>query len=233
MPTLPRLALALCLPLLALPAQAGRPLQTEDAGVLDRGACEVETVVERVRVDGGTGRERSLAAQCGIGLDSQLGVAGGWWRAGGERGRSAGIGGKTLVWAGAGEGAPAFALAWGVGADRIDGQWRRSGHFLNAVASIGAGPGTLHANLGLAREREPRRSLTTWNLAWEHEGHALGTLTLAPMAEVFGDDRGDLWWNLAARLTVVPDRVFLDASYGRQTKAEKARLMTAGLKLVF
>lgn len=122
---------------------------------------------------------------------------------------------------------------WGIGADRVDGHWRRSGHFLNAVASVGAGPGTLHANLGHARERESRRTFTTWNLAWEHDGWALGSLTLAPMAEVFGDDRGDAWWNLAARLTLVPDRFFVDASYGRQTTADKARLLTVGFKLVF
>jgi hypothetical protein len=53
------------------------------------------------------------------------------------------------------------------------------------------------------------------------------------MAEVFGDDRGDVWWNLAARLTLVPERLFIDISYGRQTHAERARLVTAGFKLAF
>jgi len=230
---LARLATVLCTLTLTLPAFAGRPLQTEDAGVLEPGACEIEGVFERVSVGGASASGRGLGAACGVGLRSQLGGGGSWWKAGGERGRSAGIGGKTLLWAGAGDGAPAVTLAWGVDADRVDGHWRRSGHFANAVASIGAGPGTLHANLGHAREREPRRSLTTWNLAWEHDGLAIGGLTLAPMAEVFGDDRGDRFWNLAARLTLIPDRLFVDLSWGRQFNADKARLLTAGFKLAF
>lgn len=233
MSLLTRLTLSLGLLAVTLPALAGRPLQTEDAGVLEPGACEVEGVYERVRVDGASASSRGLGASCGIGLRSQLGGSGSWWKAAGERGRSAGLGGKTLLWAGTGDGAPAFTLAWGVDADRVDGHWRRSGHFLNAVASVGAGPGTLHANLGHAREREPRRSLTTWNLGWEHEGLALGGLTLAPMAEVFGDDRGDAFWNLAARLTLIPERLYIDLSWGRQFNADKARLLTAGFKLAF
>lgn len=139
-PALPRLAAALCALTLSLPALAGRPLQTEDAGVLDRGDCELEGVFERVRFDGSTARERHLSANCGIGLQTQVGLAGGWLRADGRRDLSAGIGGKTRLWTGESEGAPAFTLAWGVAGDRLDGGWRRSGHFLTAVASVGAGP---------------------------------------------------------------------------------------------
>lgn len=233
MTSLNRLAAALCALTLSLPALAGRPLQTEDAGVLDRGACELEGAQLRLRVLGETGTENGLTANCGIGWNSQVGLGLAWARAGGERSRSGGIGGKTGLWAGQGEGAPALTLAWGIGADRDSGHWRRSDHFATLVASVGAGPGSLHLNLGHVREREPRRAITTWNLAWEHEGHPIGGLTLAPMAEVFGDDRGDRWWNLAARLTLVPERVFVDVSWGRQTNADKARLVTAGFKLTF
>jgi hypothetical protein len=230
---LSRLATALCALTMTLPSFAGRPLQTEDAGVLDRGACELEGAQQRLRVLGETGTETGLTANCGIGFASQVGLGLGWARTGGERSRSGGLGGKTGLWAGDGDGAPALTLAWGLGADREDGRWRRSDHFATLVASIGAGPGTLHLNLGHVRERQPRRALTTWNVAWEHDGYALGSLTLAPMGEVFGDDRGDRWWNLAARLTLVPERVFVDVSWGRQINAEKARLVTAGFKVTF
>lgn len=118
---LSRLTLSLGLLAIALPALAGRPLQTEAAGVLEPGACEIEGVYERVRVDGASASSRGLAAACGIGLRSQLGGSGSWSKAGGERGRSAGLGGKTLLWTGSGDGAPAFTLAWGVDADRVDG----------------------------------------------------------------------------------------------------------------
>lgn len=233
MTALPRMVTALCALALTLPAFAGRPLQTEDAGVLDRGACELEGAHQRLRVAGETGTDHGLTANCGIGFASQLGLGLSWARAGGERSRSGAVGGKTGLWADEGDGAPALTLAWGVGTDRDDGRWRRGDHFAKLVASAGAGPGTLHLNLGHVREREARRHLTTWNLAWEHEGHAVGGLTLAPMGEVFGDDRGDRWWNLAARLTLVPDRIFVDVSYGRQISGAKARLLTAGFKLTF
>jgi hypothetical protein len=39
--------------------------------------------------------------------------------------------------------------------------------------------------------------------------------------------------NLAARLAVVPERFFLDASYGMQTSGERAKLFTVGLKFAF
>jgi len=233
MPRLNALAAALCALTLSTAALAGRPLQTEDAGVLDRGACELEGAQQRLRVLGETGTKNGLTANCGVGWSSQLGLGLAWARAGGDRSRSGGLGGKTALWAGEGDGAPALTLAWGVGADRDGGHWRRSDHFATLVASVGAGPGTVHLNLGHVREREARRTLTTWNLAWEYDGLAIGGLMLAPMGEVFGDDHGDRWWNLAVRLTVVPDRVFFDLSYGRQIRAEKARLVTAGFKLTF
>lgn len=43
---------------------------------------------------------------------------------------------------------------------------------------------------------------TNWALAIEHEGFG----ALAPMAEVFGDDRGSRSWNLGLRYTLVPDQ---------------------------
>lgn len=233
MTALPRMVTALCALSLSLSAFAGRPLQTEDAGVLERGACELEGVHHRLRVQGETATDNGLTANCGIGFASQLGLGLAWARAGGERSRSGGIGGKSGLWTGDGDSAPALTLAWGLGAEREDGRWRRGDHFAKLVASAGAGPGTVHLNLGHVREREARRAVTTWNLAWEHEGYPIGGLRLAPMGEVFGDDRGDRWWNLAARLTLVPERVFVDVSYGRQTNAGKARLVTAGFKLTF
>jgi len=133
MPPQTRLAIALGALTLTLPSLAGRPLQTEDAGLLDRGACEIEGVQQRLRVQGETGTENGLAANCGIGFNSQVGLGLAWARTAGERSRSAGIGGKTGLWAGEGDGAPALALAWGVGAARDGSHWRRSDHVKTLV----------------------------------------------------------------------------------------------------
>ena len=53
------------------------------------------------------------------------------------------------------------------------------------------------------------------------------------MAELFGDDRGDPWGNIAARFTLVPERFFVDVSWGRSLGESSEQLFTAGFKLAF
>jgi hypothetical protein len=230
---------ALC----AQTAWAGRPLQTEDAGVLDRAACEIESMGARERVAGqAAGRESALGLGCGLGWRSQFGA---WSARAGQadsREQAAGFGGKTGLWL-AGEDGPALTLAWGVAGLRATDthRWRENERAANLVLTLPAGPGAVHLNLSHTRERveaEPGRRLTGWNVAYEHRalGWAAG-LALTPMAEVFGDDRGSTWANVALRATLVQERLFVDASWGRQLRAEadggRATLATVGFKLAF
>lgn len=212
---------------------AGRPLQTEDAGVLDAAACEIEGATQRLRLHGDSSTETGLTFNCGFGWRSQAGLTLSRSHGDGPRSRGAALGGKTGLWSGQGDNASALTLAWTLASSRDDGRWQRSEDEVKLVASVPAGEGTIHGNLGHLRERNPRRTLTSWNLAYEHEGLALGGMTLAPMAEVFGDDRSSPWWNVALRLTLVPERAFVDVSYGRQTGDGKPRLVTAGFKIAF
>jgi plasmid stabilization system protein ParE len=63
---------------------------------------------------------------------------------------------------------------------------------------------------------------------------AVETLVESPhVAEVYGDGRGGHAWNVALRATLVPERVYLDGSYGRQTGSVGARLVTVGFKVTF
>jgi hypothetical protein len=60
----------------ALPAAlAGRPLQTEDAGILDRGDCELEAVLERAGSGPEQVRAQGLGLGCGLAPGLQAGVA--------------------------------------------------------------------------------------------------------------------------------------------------------------
>lgn len=220
--------------LLSTPAQAGRPLQTEDAGVLDPGACEIEGAHLRTTLAGQRETEATLGLGCGLGWRSQLGIGLSRARVDGSSATGGQLGGKTALWQGEGEDGVALTLAWSLGWDRgADGRWTHSSQALNAVASVPAGPGSVHLNMGHARDRVADAVSTTWGLAYEHEGVALGTVHWAPMAELFGDDRGSRWVNLALRATVVAERVFLDLSVGRQLGGDKARLVTVGFKLAF
>lgn len=211
------------------PAQAGRPLVTDDAGVLERGGCEVEGARLRAKATGSSETETSVQLTCGIGWSSQLAANATSLNADGSRSRGASLLGKTALWQS--EQDAALALAWRLGWDRATGEsWRHAATDFNLIYSRPLPTDlTLHANLGHAIDRLGDSRSTTWGIALEHAGFG----GLAPMAELFGDDRESAWWNLGLRYTAVPERVFIDASYGRQFSDARTRLWTVGFKLAF
>jgi hypothetical protein len=215
-------------------AQAGRPLQSEDAGVLNRADCEIEGAQLRTTTAGQRETETGLVLGCGLGWKSQLGLGFARTRAEGESAKSAQLGGKTGLWRGAGDDAAAVTLAWALGYSREAGKgWLQTEQTANLVATLPADPVSVHLNLGRTRDRQSRVATTTWGLAVEHEGTKLGPVTWAPMLEIFGDDRDSPWLNAALRVTVLPERFFLDLSVGQKLGGDKARLLTAGFKLAF
>jgi hypothetical protein len=220
--------LACATPLLS---QAGRPLQTEDAGVLEAKACEVEGVTGRARVAGTPSvRDNALQLGCGVGFNSQLALAVSTSDDGTERERGVRLGGKTEVWSAGGDDGAALTLAWGVSRARAAaGGWKTALLDARAVVSLPAGPLTWHLNLGHERDPQARISTTVWGVAAEHEGWG----AFAPMAELYGDDRGAPWWNLGLRYTLAKDKAYLDLSYGQQMSRGTPSLLTVGFKLVF
>lgn len=218
----------------AVPAAlAGRPLQTEDAGILARGDCELEAVLAQ----GGSGPERvrgqGLGLGCGLAPGLQAGVAVAAAKAEGTRGRAAGLGAKWLV-AGAAEDGPRLALTAAAEWLREPGLgWQSASAGLGLVASVPAGLGTVHLALGHGRDRLGRLDTTSWGLAWEADERPLGGLAWAPMAELVGDDRVGAAFNLGLRLTAVADRLWLDASWGRAFSGSRERVLTLGAKWAF
>ena len=212
-------------------SQAGRPLQTEDAGVLEAKTCEVEGVTGRARVAGTpSARDNALQLGCGVGFSSQLALAVSTSDEGTDRQRGLRLGGKTEVWSAGGDDGAALTLAWGVSRARAAaGRWKTALLDARAVVSLPAGPLAWHLNLGHERDHQARSSTTVWGVAAEHEGFG----ALAPMAEIFGDDRGAPWWNLGLRYTLAKDKAYLDLSYGQQMSRGTPSLLTAGLKLAF
>lgn len=212
-------------------AIAGRPLQTEDAGVLGTSECETETVSSRESGGGSADlRETSLQIGCGIGWRTQLAIAGA--RARGADGRSDALAvvGKTwlreLTDAQTGL-TVAYAFTSGRAAG---GSYRYQATEVKAVVSSPlAADWLLHANLGVARDRTERRSSTIWSAAIERTG--IGPFDL--MAEAFGDDRQAPWWNTGLRYTAIDRCLFLDASYGARMQTGRRKLVTVGLKYAF
>ncbi len=230
-PTAARAA-ALLLALAGPAAHAGRPLQTEDAGVLDPGACELEAVLERAAAGPARARAQGLGVGCGVVTGLQLGVSVGEARAEGERARAAGLGGKWHL-AGNDDG-PQLTLTAAAAWARAPGSgWQRAGAGIGLVASVPVPGSTVHLGLDHGRDRLAGRDTTSWGLAWESDARPLGPLAWAPMAEVVGDDRDGAAFNLGLRLTVLAERLWLDASWGRRFSGERDRVATLGLKLAF
>lgn len=230
MRTLFPLAATLCL-LTSLPVQAGRPLQAEDAGILEHRQCEVEGAWASLREPAlPRATERGLQLACGIGWNSQLALAYSRASVAGIGADGLRLGGKTELFRTAGQDPTAVTLAWGISSAKLPGSgWEHAATDLNAVASTPLGAYTLHLNLGHERDAQARTGTTTWAVALEHEAIA----GFAPMGEFFGDDRGASWWNLGLRWIAVPEKAFLDLSYGRQITGGRPTLLTAGFKLVF
>lgn len=213
------------------PARAGRPLQAEDAGIIERGRCEIEGAWQGLaepQAPRATGA--SLQLGCGVGATSQLALALLSSRAAGRTTQGLRLGGKSELWRSGDADAAAVALAWGLTAEKPSGQsWRHAGTDVSAVASLPVEGATIHANLGHARDHIARQRRTTWALAYEHAGSG----AWAPMGELFGDDRAAPWWNLGLRWAARPQTMFLDVSYGRQIAPGRPRLLSAGVKLTW
>jgi hypothetical protein len=211
-------------------AHAGRPLQTEDAGIIERGQCEFEGFVQRESADAEPSvRLGSLQISCGLPASTQLGVQLERQHVSGEHGDALGLVGKTALVPLAAE-AAGLTLAYGLRATRSSGSsLRYADHFVDLVATVPRGPWLLHGNLGTAHDRTAGIDSTTWALAVERTG--LGRFDA--MAEVYGDDRAAPWWNLGLRYTAIAERLFIDGSYGRQMNGARATLVSLGLKYAF
>ncbi|HET7862834.1 MAG TPA: hypothetical protein VFL86_00370 [Burkholderiaceae bacterium] len=221
------------LALLSLPALGARPMQTDDAGVLERADCELEGSSLRQLADGERSTQSGLQLGCGIGGKTQVALAAATANDAGMHHSGLALLGKHGLWQAApgdGPGA-ALALSWQIAEARTPGgSWHHEGSELRLIGSQPLDEDvTLHANIGHAHNVEDRMHSTSWGVALEHA--PLSALAgLAPMAEVFGDDRDPVWWNLGLRYSVIAEKLCVDASYGRQAGRS---LLTVGFKLAF
>jgi len=167
-------------------AWADRPLVSETADVIERGACQVEAAAATSRASGSpNARELGAVFTCGMAFDTQPALAYGRSRAGDVREEVLLLGAKTTLRAPDGA-RPGFGVAYSVGATKEPAlSWRREELNVVGLISMEIAKGLLgHANLGWSRSRSARQSTTTWSLGVE----TVGDFTVA--ADAFGDDRG-------------------------------------------
>lgn len=235
LPTLLALLGALAGALATDPAQAARPLQTDDAGVIEAGGCEIEGGLSQGRADGSIIRSGGAAWTCGLGRDAQLGVAAGAERVEGESSRSLAVSGKLgLREAAEGDALPALAL--GVG-----GSWSREGgrgdHF-DALSAVLIGSWTfddvgVHANVGHLHRRAGLSSEMLWGLAVERPWAWREGLTVTPLAEFYGSDHGGRGATVGARWNWTATGLTVDLAIGRQLGPDAAHTVGVGFKWAF
>lgn len=212
-------------------AWAGHPFNTEDAGVIAKGHCEIESFGSRERPSGGpTETGLSLQLGCGVIGRTQVAFALDQSKAAGEKSRGMQLSGKTQLVDG-GQYKASFAVAYSTRRDKDPGDsWRSGDTAVNLVASVPSGAWVAHLNLGVTAERVPNRDVTTWSLAFERLSFREG---LDAGFEFYGTDRNSSWAAVAARWNFKPDQLLFDASLAREIAGDDITRITVGFKLMF
>lgn len=211
-------------------AHAGRPLATEDAGVLAEHDCEWEAVAARLNLPG-TESENALANQvaCGTPWRTQIALAHVAARADEQTAQDVILGGKTLLW-GDDDSPLALTLAYGLSWGKAGSEsFRPSAQFANLVTTIQPTEGwTLHLNAGWCRDPVSDTSTHTWSTAVE----MAFSPTVDVGAEYLGAEHSLPQWGVGLRYTP-SDTWSFNLGYLEQTGPARAQLVSAGLKFAF
>jgi len=212
--------------------RAARPMATDDAGVLDAQTCELEAFSARWGAPGRPSLQvTGLQSSYGVGWDSQLALA--WASVGptGQASHTLALTGKTRL-NDATETETAFALAWGLGAHQShEHSLRHELSYLTAVMTQPLTPDlNLHTNVSWARFRPTQQNSLAWSVGLEHRWQERLDLT----ADSFANSQDHaLWLQLGLRFAAVPDRLYLDSSWGRQTGGSASNTFNVGMRLAF
>ena len=215
---------AAALLLASVPAQATRPMVVDDASIEAPGNCQLESWTQRSagQVEywavpacnfGGAWRSWELGA--GLGRVKPDGPGGAY--------RSGVLQAKTVF-------RPLQTNGWGIGLS-IANQFRQGagvGGDLSVLVPVSLSRLDdrllLHANLGWLRAHADHKSDVFWAGGAEWAARPRLTLTL----EAYGTGRGHALAQAGVRVTLVPDRIALDAGIGRRIGGGE-RYATVGL----
>ena len=217
--------LALLLPSVAL---AARPFVTDDARLTNEESCQLESWV---RVYPGSKEFWALPA-CNPAGNFEVTAGGGRARPDGAAGTSDYIlQAKTLF-----RPLATNDWGWGLAVGKVFHPGISPGPNLlgNTYAYIPVSVSfnndalILHTNIGWLRDQASGRQNTTWGVGTEMKI----TDRLLAIAETFGDNRAQPYWQIGARFAVVPDKVQIDTTIGGQVDGPRdGRWISFGLRL--
>lgn len=204
-------------------AHAGRPMVTDDAGLVEARSCQIEAWAQIHR----DSSDYWALPACNFGGNLEIALGGALTRDASRTQTSAVVlQGKTLF-------RPLQTNGWGIGLAAGTVRYPQAGAgagdwyaYVPASLSLRDDAVVVHANLGWLRTEPIRRDSLTWGLGAELRVTA-GTWVIA---ETFGEDRGRPFHHFGLRHELVRNRVQIDASYGNRNGAGRdERWFTVGL----
>ena len=192
------------------PAHAVRPLITDDAAVNDRGQCQIEVWQERSPGMRGS----NFAPACGIADGLEFGVSYARYSPASADEGGYGLQLKTVF-------DSIKTERWAFGArlntlsvhNRYTRGYSPDSYSATLLGSGKYGKGlSLHTNLGMIHDRTASQTSATYGLAVVQEIGQSGFV----FAELNGDHRSGAFRNAGAAVWLIPERLSIDFSAGRQ-----------------
>lgn len=206
-------------------AHAARPMITDDARLTATGTCQIESWVHLH----GSQHEFWALPACNPGGNFELTVGGALAYTDGRQESGALVAqGKTLF-------KPLETNGYGIGLAAGYATQPGSAHtgnpyfYVPASFSLADDRIVIHTNLGYTRERENQENRLTWGLGSEIQIADRAWL----IAESYGQDKGNPFFQMGVRYWIVPDHVQIDTTYGSQfgTISDQHRF-SVGLRLI-
>lgn len=208
---------------MAAPAQAARPMITDDARVVDAKACQLESWVRRNRHS----TEYWALPACNFtgNLEVTLGGALTRQQDGSTRMTDVQMQGKTIF-------KPLETNGWGLGLAAGTVRHARTDArdwfaYVPTSFSLRDDAVVIHTNVGWLRDGEARRDRATWGLGTEAR---LAERTWL-IAETFRQGGGRPFHQFGLRHWLVPERIQVDATYGNRNGGGE-RWFSIGLRLL-
>lgn len=207
---------------------AARPMNTDDANVVDPGACQLESWVKTTR----QGQERWALPGCNLGLDIEWTLGGALQNLSGEATRWTQFQAKKR-WRKLEPGDVGVATSVGLvdvqgrGASGLSPQQDR---YLNVPMSWASTAGPIvHLNVGWVEHRLPTPAVThgTWGLGAEVPVSA----QLFLIGETYREQRETSRWQVGLRRWIVPQKLQIDSTIGQPAGAAQGqRWLTIGVR---
>jgi hypothetical protein len=208
-----------CLLAFSTSSHSGRPMAVDDAALVSPQTCQLETWVQH----NPDSKEYWAVPACNFGGNFEFAVGLGRVKDDTEHASYATLQGKTLL-------KPLQTNDWGIGfsfgtqmntKDSSQKDWS-----VNVPLSISTleDKFLVHLNLGWLRENTTHKNQTTWGIGTETQ--LAQPLTL--IAEVYGNDRNDSFYQAGFKYMIYKDFVQLDASYGNQMSSHDDAFFSVG-----